>query len=100
MTARQVSQWRTVGLVVAGLFALGLGFYWSAQPGAQGVAPELVTARAGLFSILRDGIFLLVATGAGKSAVEHLAGGGGIRGAARALFTDAKPGDPAPETKP
>lgn len=79
---KQVSQWRTAGLVVLGFLVLLLGFRWSVAGG-----------REKLFETLRDGVFLLVVTGAGKSAVEHLAVGGGVKGAARALWTEAKPGD-------
>jgi negative regulator of sigma E activity len=37
---------------------------------------------------------------AGKSAVESLAQGGGVKGAASALLTSAKPGEPPPQATP
>jgi hypothetical protein len=83
---KQVSQWRTALLVVLGFVVLLVGFRWATNS----------PAGLGLFEILRDGVFLLVVTGASKSAVEHLAAGGGVKGAARVLLTEAKPGEPPP----
>jgi hypothetical protein len=88
---KQVSQWRTALLVVLGFVVLLLGFRWAAT----------AAGGSGLFEILRDGVVLLVITGASKSAVEHLAGGAGVKGAVRALLTEAKPGEPpAPGVSP
>ena len=42
----------------------------------------------------------LIAAVALKSGIQHLAGGGGLKGAQAALLTSAKPGDPAPGGTP
>ncbi len=94
MSSRQVSQWRTVGVVLVLALMLVLAFRW------------IVLAPVGagefhvrMFDSLAWTLFLLALVAAGKSSVEHLAAGGGLRGAARALFTESKPGEPAEPRK-
>lgn len=94
MSAKQISQWRTFlfGILVMGLLAAVLIVIVTrvAAPDAQVVA---------LFSSLCTTAWIAILGHAGKSGVEHLAAGGGVKGAVAALLTDAKPGDP-PEAKP
>lgn len=89
MSAKQVSQWRTVGvvLVIAGL--LVLAFRWLVL---SPTGPGEFTSR--VFDTLAYSLLGLAFVAAGKSSIEHLAAGGGLRGAVRALLTEAKPGDP------
>ncbi len=84
MNQKAISQWRTVGTVVvlAGLMVLCLLLVADKPRG-----PELL-GEVGWAFVLFAGV------AAGKSAVEHLAVGGGLRGALNAFLTDAKPGDP------
>ena len=95
MSAKQISQWRTVLVVL--LLALGLGFSFR----------TLVLSPAGpgefsvkLFDSLAWAFLLFAATAAGKSSIEHLASGGGLKGAFRSLLTEAKPGEPPPPPPP
>lgn len=78
--------WRTVVvvLVMAG-FMLAALFITSKMPNGEKFFEHAV-----------GGFILLAAIAASKSAVEHLATGGGLRGVAKVLMTDAKPGIPAP----
>lgn len=86
MTNKQRNQWRTVAtaLVLAGV-ALG-GAFALRNAGDMG---------ARMYGDLCWTLVLLAATVAGKSSVEHLATGGGLKGAAAALLTPARPADPA-----
>lgn len=52
------------------------------------------TAGVAIFTSYAGAVVFIVAAVAGKSAVAKLADGGGIKGAAAALLTDAKPGSP------
>jgi hypothetical protein len=81
---KQVSQWRTVGVVLAlaVLMFVALIVVRNTEKG-----PELLAELGWTFVILAS-------VAAGKSAVEHLGKGGGIRGALRALFTEVAPSDP------
>lgn len=90
MSQKQISQWRTVGVVVLLSLLLFAAFALVAR------RPDVSENAVKLFDALSWGFFLLAVTAAGKSGVEHLANGGGWRGAARALLTEAKPGDPPP----
>jgi phosphosulfolactate phosphohydrolase-like enzyme len=49
-----------------------------------------------IFDALKDGVVMVVAYVAGRSAVEHLAQGNGVKGAWATLTTSSKPTD---ETK-
>jgi len=54
-------------------------------------------------TMLSSVTFCLVGLGtvqAGKSLGQYAADGTGLKGIAKALLTDAKPGEPAPEVKP
>jgi hypothetical protein len=93
MSAKQVSQWRTVIVVV--LLAVML-FAAFVVLGRRDVSDNGVK----LFESLGWAFFLFAATAAGKSGIEHLAGGGGLKGAAAALLTPAKPEPPAPPPAP
>jgi len=53
------------------------------------------TAGVAIFTSFAGAVVFIVAAVAGKSAVSKLADGGGIKGAAAALLTDAKPGGPS-----
>lgn len=56
------------------------------------------TARS-LFSSFSSALCWFAAIAASKSSIQHLAGGGGVRGALRSLLADDKPATP-PEAKP
>jgi hypothetical protein len=87
---KQVSQWRTVGVVLIAIVVLFLAFRLAVhEPGAKDA-----------FAILRDGVVLLAATVATKSLGQYLGAGGGVKGAAAALLTEAKPGDARPGAQP
>jgi hypothetical protein len=58
------------------------------------------TAGIAIFTSFAGAVVFIVAAVAGKSAVAKLADGGGIKGAAAALLTDAKPGQPQPPAAP
>lgn len=62
----------------------------------------LVYPQAGMaiFTSFAGAIVFIVAAVAGKSAVGQLAQGTGVRGAAAALWTSAKPGEPPPPGTP
>jgi hypothetical protein len=95
MTQKQISQWRTVGLVAlfgALLFVAFIVLILRQSPPGEGAVK--------LFDLLSTGLFLLVATAAGKSATEHLANGRGTGGMWKVLTTDAKPGDPSAPAPP
>jgi hypothetical protein len=94
MSQRQVSQWRTVGVVVLLSLLLWAAFFVLAR------RPDVSDNAVKLFDNLSWGFFLFALTAAGKSGLEHLGNGGGLKGAARALLTDAKPGDPPPPAPP
>lgn len=97
MSQREINQWRTVGLVAGACLLLATVFL-------------VVILRAGaplplgdvdrLWTALTDAVVWLVAVVALKASVQHLAGGGGARGAWKALTTSAKPGDPEPPQQP
>jgi len=88
-----MSQWRTVAAVlVLGLMLLA-GLWMCSQ-----IAGPVALMAAALFSSFALAIVGLGGILGTKSAVEHLAEGGGIKGAVSALMTDAKPGEP-PATK-
>lgn len=94
MSQKQISQWRTVGVAVvfAVLLTSILGIsLWVRDP-------TEITVK--LFENFGWTLFMFLAAAAGKSSIEHLASGGGVKGAVRALLTDAKPGDPPPPTPP
>lgn len=97
MSQRQINQWRTVGVAVFACLLL-LGAYvvsvWRA-----GVPLDLAKVDR-LFDSLTDAVVWLIAAVALKAGVQHLAGGGGLKGAKAALLTEAKPEDPPPEAKP
>lgn len=78
----------TVGMLLVGYW-LGSRHGWTE-----------VSARA--FDSLCLWASVIAVGQAGKSAVEALAQGGGVKGAAAALLTQAKPGDtqPAPSPEP
>jgi hypothetical protein len=86
-----LSQWRTVVVVLALALAV-LAALWLCR-GAGDLGARLFPDAA--YALLG-----LAVVAAGKSAVEHLGAGGGVKGALRALLTDAKPGDPAPAPPP
>lgn len=91
MSTKQVSQWRTVGVVLVLALFLVLAFRWLVLSPA---GPGEFTAR--VFDTLAYSLLGLAVVAAGKSSIEHLAGGGGLRGAVRSFLTEAKPGDPPP----
>ncbi len=87
MNGKQVSQWRTVAVVLVAIAVLFWAFRLAVhEPGSRD-----------LFAVLRDGVVLLVATIATKSLGQYLGAGGGVKGAISALLTSAPPGGaPAP----
>lgn len=95
MSVKQISQWRTVGVVLVLALLLVLSFRWMVLSPA---GPGEFTVK--LFDTLAWGLLSFGLTAAGKSSIEHLAAGGGLRGALRALMTDAKPGDPTTAPPP
>lgn len=95
MSTKQISQWRTVGVVLVLALLLVLSFRWLVLAPA---GPGEFTVK--LFDTLAWALLFFAMTAAGKSSIEHLAAGGGVRGAMRALLTDAKPGDPPPPQPP
>ena len=81
------NQWRTV-LTTAGVALMQLaGFIIGTRKG-------WTVDMAAAFSNFCMWSTLAAAGQAGKSAVESLAQGGGVKGAVSALLTEAKPGDP------
>lgn len=76
---------RTVIVVVLGFIFVLVGYLASGSR-------ELLAQNFGTFA---GTIATLAGIAAAKSGVEHLAGGGGLRGAAKALLTEAKPEPPA-----
>lgn len=102
MSAKQISQWRTVGIVgfavVLLLVALLLAMHWATPSGAKDAAPVALDLdkAARLYEHFTDAVVWLVAAVAFKSGVEHLGKGRGVNGAKAALLTEATPADPAP----
>lgn len=91
---KHLSQWRTVIAVVV-LGSMLLAGWWLACS-----APETsIGAVATMFSAFAWAVVGLGVAVAGKSGVEHLAGGGGIKGVVAALFTNAKPEPPIPTSE-
>lgn len=92
MSTKEKSQWRTVIVAIVGCvlllvaFVVMLALAKEHAPTGEGVK---------LFEGLKDGIEVLIIAVAFKSGVEYLGGGGGLRGAARALLTEAAPAGPA-----
>lgn len=101
MSTKQISQWRTVGLVVFACVVLVLAFLlalaWASPKDAV-----LDLERAGrLYEYLTDAVVWLVAAVAFKSLGEHLGRGRGLKGVKDTLLTEATPGDaPAPGSQP
>lgn len=85
----QLLRWRTVAIVMASLLVLLVAYLVGLRHPAAG----------GLFDPMATAVCTIAGIGAAKSAVEHLGNGGGLRGAAAALLTDAKPGGP-PQAQP
>jgi hypothetical protein len=81
--------WRTFVITLVGFGVLLLGFRWAAA----------MTEGKDLYAILRDGVVLLALGFGARSVGQDLAGGGGVKGAIKALFTDAKPDLPAETPK-
>lgn len=81
-----VQQWRTA-LVLIWFSLVALAGLWL----VRGATGELA---AKLYSDLVGGLVWLAAVQGGKSAVEALAHGKGLRGAARVLLTEERPDDP------
>ena len=75
-----MTAWRTFAMGVIALAALILAVWLKATDAA---VKEIASAG-----------WLIVSAMAARSAVESLAEGGGLRGAAKVLMTDAKPGSP------
>lgn len=88
---KEFIRWRTA-IVVAFLAILVLVALWMCRGLPEKIAIELFGTAAWVF-------VGFAAIAAGKSLGEHLAGGGGVKGAIAALLTDAKP-DPAPARAP
>lgn len=86
MKPTTLSQWRTVLAVLS----LGLLLVVSLLICAQ--LPEHMAIE--MYGVAAWSIVGLAIVVGGKSAAQHLAAGGGIKGAVAALFTDAKPGEP------
>lgn len=88
---RWVALLRTFAFSVIALGFLLAGLYLCLRWPVAGIA---------VFTAFAGAVVVIVGAVAGKSAVEHLAGGGGIAGAWRALTTDAKPEPPKPPGAP
>lgn len=82
---RWIKVLRTALFSVVALGFLLAGLYMSLRMPTAGVA---------IFTSFAGAIVMIVIAVASKSAVEHLAGGGGIQGAWKALATSAKPEEP------
>lgn len=82
---KTISQWRTV----AAILALGVLLLVALVVCAQ--LPETFGVK--LYESAAWSIVVLAVTVAGKASVQHLAGGGGVKGAIAALMTEAKPND-------
>jgi hypothetical protein len=80
-----ILKWRTAFVILALSLVLLAGMYLCLRQGGD-------TSQK-LFSDLATALVLLAVSMAGKSSVEHLADGGGVRGAMRSLLTEARPGD-------
>lgn len=91
MTPRNRSQWRTVLTVLVLAVVLLAGFVLALRAGELG-------AKA--FADFSLALVFLAAVQASKSATEHLAGGGGVKGAITALMSPAKPEPPPAEPQP
>jgi hypothetical protein len=83
MSGPDVARFRTLGAAVLAILALVFGL-WLVAAGDRGDA----------FFAFGGSLVGVVVAVAGKSSVDALAGGGGLRGAGAALMSAAKPGDP------
>jgi hypothetical protein len=85
---KQLSQWRTViAIELLGLDLLaGL---WLCST----ISGPVALLAAALFTPFTVAIAALAAVLGGKSAVEHLGNGSGVKGAVAAIMSDAKPGE-------
>lgn len=88
----KISQWRTVAVV---LVLAGLGLFGFVRLLS---APGEFAVRA--YDTFAWTLLGLGAIAGGKSAIEHLGRGAGVKGALAALLTDSKPGDPPPPAPP
>lgn len=104
MSQRQVSQWRTVGLVVLVCVLMLIAFLFVVARGMpvvrEGVTAATITDQVvRIFEALTTAftwLVIAVAVKAGGEAVARSAASGpGFKGIARVLMTDAKPGEPA-----
>jgi hypothetical protein len=89
---RYIVPFRTAALVVIALAVLLAAF-------VLGLRPAFSATAIAIFPHLVTGACVLVGIGAGKSAIEHLGNGSGVIGAAKVLFTSARP-ESGPEVKP
>ncbi|OFW58407.1 MAG: hypothetical protein A2Y75_01480 [Candidatus Solincola sediminis] len=89
------ARWRTViAIEILGVMLL-LGLLLACS-----VDESLAAVIATMFIAFASAIVGLATNLAGKSAVEHLASGGGVKGAAKALLTNTKPEQPPIEQSP
>lgn len=88
------ARWRTVIAIeiLGAMLLLGLLI-------ACNVNEAVAAAIATMFIAFASAIVGLAGAIAGKSSIEHLANGSGVKGAIKALMTDAKPENP-PEQPP
>jgi hypothetical protein len=87
-----MSRWRTVIAVeLLGLDLLAGLWIVCHTEGLVALASGAIFTAFGISLVGLGGVL------GGKSAVEHLANGNGIKGAVATLMTDAKPGEPLPK---
>jgi hypothetical protein len=101
VSSKQISQWRSVGfaflvvLVLATMFGL-VGWGALKDPASAAQLSAMLPAIAGMYGSLCTFAGFAVAFAFGKSLGEKAVDGSGLKGMARALLTDAKPGEPPP----
>lgn len=91
MSQKQITQWRSVGFAAFVMLVLTAAFLWAVVSG------KASSDVAVMFGSLCTSGWIVVAFAFGKSLGEKAADGAGLKGMARVLMTDQKPGDPAKE---
>lgn len=93
MSQKQISQWRSVGFSLLVAILLTSAFVWVALDGKTNANVEA------MFGSLCTFAWVTVLAAFGKSLGEKAADGTGLKGIARVLMTEQRPGEPAKEDK-